>query len=228
MVSWLGAQLFACVAGGVLRLVYCSATAAMAVLAVSALLMLVPVYKRAQTGQGVAPPAPFQHVMSNKCCAVLCCAHEGSRWCGRVQIKGMKEYIARFGHGSAKLARQAQSKEKTLAKMVAEGLTEKVVKESAVQIKFENVGKLPPPVLQVCLQHKQTRVSACRCTRPLLLAPAACLLNACSQPDFGRVPPTLAPTSCSRPGCAHNVVPACVPLCSDLSMSSLGYVAKII
>merc|ERR1719391_1274507 len=31
----------------------------------------------------------------------------------------MKNYIARFGHGSAKLARQAQSKEKTLAKMVA-------------------------------------------------------------------------------------------------------------
>ncbi len=38
----------------------------------------------------------------------------------------MKEYIARFGHGSAKLARQAQSKEKTLAKMVRGGLTEKV------------------------------------------------------------------------------------------------------
>lgn len=34
------------------------------------------------------------------------------------QIAHMKEYIARFGHGSAKLARQAQSKEKTLEKMV--------------------------------------------------------------------------------------------------------------
>ena len=31
----------------------------------------------------------------------------------------MQEYIARFGHGSAKLARQAQSKEKTLEKMVS-------------------------------------------------------------------------------------------------------------
>jgi hypothetical protein len=29
----------------------------------------------------------------------------------------MKDYIARFGHGSAKLARQAKSKEKTLARM---------------------------------------------------------------------------------------------------------------
>merc|ERR1712241_1230822 len=45
------------------------------------------------------------------------------------QIAHMKNYIARFGHGSAKLARQAQSKEKTLAKMVAEGLTEKVTTE---------------------------------------------------------------------------------------------------
>ena len=38
-----------------------------------------------------------------------------------------QDYIARFGHGSAKLAKQAQSKEKVLAKMVASGLTEKVV-----------------------------------------------------------------------------------------------------
>ena len=60
----------------------------------------------------------------------------------------MKEYIARFGHGSAKLARQAQSKEKTLDKMVRSGLTEKVAGEKVVRLRFENVGKLPPPVLQ--------------------------------------------------------------------------------
>lgn len=42
------------------------------------------------------------------------------------QIKHMKEYIARFGHGSAKLAKQAQSKEKTLAKMERSGLVQKV------------------------------------------------------------------------------------------------------
>jgi ATP-binding cassette subfamily F protein 2 len=63
------------------------------------------------------------------------------------QIKHMKEYIARFGHGSAKLARQAQSKEKTLAKMVREGLTEKVVQESTGDFKFPNPERLPPPVL---------------------------------------------------------------------------------
>ena len=38
----------------------------------------------------------------------------------------LQNYIARFGHGSAKLARQAQSKEKTLKKMVDGGLTERV------------------------------------------------------------------------------------------------------
>ncbi|XP_051559655.1 ATP-binding cassette, sub-family F, member 2b isoform X2 [Myxocyprinus asiaticus] len=45
------------------------------------------------------------------------------------QISHMKNYIARFGHGSAKLARQAQSKEKTLQKMVASGLTARVVND---------------------------------------------------------------------------------------------------
>ena len=69
------------------------------------------------------------------------------RW-EQEQIAGMKDYIARFGHGSAKLARQAQSKEKVLAKMVREGLTEKVQEEKVVKFHFEQVGKLPPPVLQ--------------------------------------------------------------------------------
>ena len=41
----------------------------------------------------------------------------------------VQEYIARFGHGNRKLARQAQSKEKVLSKMVAGGLTEKVVSD---------------------------------------------------------------------------------------------------
>ncbi|KAL6622861.1 hypothetical protein ACP70R_032740 [Stipagrostis hirtigluma subsp. patula] len=64
------------------------------------------------------------------------------------QIANMKEYIARFGHGSAKLARQAQSKEKTLAKMERGGLTEKVVRDKVLVFRFTDVGKLPPPVLQ--------------------------------------------------------------------------------
>jgi len=65
------------------------------------------------------------------------------------QIAHMKNYIARFGHGSAKLARQAQSKEKTLAKMVAGGLTEKVKTDKSVSFYFFSCGTIPPPVIMV-------------------------------------------------------------------------------
>jgi ATP-binding cassette subfamily F protein 2 len=65
------------------------------------------------------------------------------------QIAHMKNYIARFGHGSAKLARQAQSKEKTLAKMVAGGLTEKVLNDKSVTFYFPSCGGIPPPVIMV-------------------------------------------------------------------------------
>lgn len=65
------------------------------------------------------------------------------------EIAHMKDYIARFGHGSAKLARQAQSKEKTLAKMIEGGLTEKVKSDKGINFNFPDCGKLPPPVLAV-------------------------------------------------------------------------------
>lgn len=65
------------------------------------------------------------------------------------QIAHMKNYIARFGHGSAKLARQAQSKEKTLAKMVAQGLTERVVDDKLLNFYFPSCGTIPPPVIMV-------------------------------------------------------------------------------
>ncbi|XP_034255272.1 ATP-binding cassette sub-family F member 2 [Thrips palmi] len=65
------------------------------------------------------------------------------------QIAHMKNYIARFGHGSAKLARQAQSKEKTLAKMVASGLTEKVTNDKILNFYFPSCGTIPPPVIMV-------------------------------------------------------------------------------
>ncbi|KAL6045368.1 ATP-binding cassette sub- F member 2, partial [Balamuthia mandrillaris] len=64
------------------------------------------------------------------------------------QIAHMKNYIARFGHGSAKLARQAKSKEKTLARMEEGGLTERVTRDRTIRLCFFDVGTLPPPVLQ--------------------------------------------------------------------------------
>jgi len=63
------------------------------------------------------------------------------------QIKHMKDYIARFGHGSAKLARQAKSKEKTLARMERSGLTSVVRREKAISFAFPDPEDLPPPVL---------------------------------------------------------------------------------
>jgi ATP-binding cassette, subfamily F, member 2 len=65
------------------------------------------------------------------------------------QIAHMKDYIARFGHGSAKLARQAQSKEKTLKKMVDNGLTEKIVADKTLSFSFPDCGPIPPPVIMV-------------------------------------------------------------------------------
>ncbi|KCV73024.1 ATP-binding cassette sub-family F member 2 [Fonticula alba] len=64
-------------------------------------------------------------------------------------IAKMKDYIARFGHGSAKLARQAKSKEKLLNKVVAGGLTEAVSKERVLNFRFNECAPLPPPVLMV-------------------------------------------------------------------------------
>lgn len=60
----------------------------------------------------------------------------------------MKEYIARFGHGSAKLASQAKSKEKLLNKYLENGVTEKVVEDKIFIFRFSNPEYLPPPVLQ--------------------------------------------------------------------------------
>mmetsp|Transcript_6947 Transcript_6947/g.7276 ORF Transcript_6947/g.7276 Transcript_6947/m.7276 type:complete len:684 (-) Transcript_6947:1435-3486(-) len=64
------------------------------------------------------------------------------------EIKKMKDYVAKFGHGTAKNAKQAQSKEKTLEKMVRSGLTEKVEVEKAMDFQFPSPGQLSPPVLQ--------------------------------------------------------------------------------
>ena len=64
------------------------------------------------------------------------------------QIQHMKNYVARFGQGNAKMAKQAQSKEKTLEKMLRSGLTDKVEVEKALDFKFLKPQKLAPPVLQ--------------------------------------------------------------------------------
>jgi len=66
----------------------------------------------------------------------------------QAQIAHIKDYIARFGHGSAKLASQAKSRMKVLAKMEDAGLTERVTTDRVLRLEFADVGTLPPPVLQ--------------------------------------------------------------------------------
>lgn len=65
------------------------------------------------------------------------------------QTKSMKDYVAKFGHGTSKNAKQAQSKEKGLEKMVRAGLTEKAEEEKVLNFEFPDPEYLPPPVLSL-------------------------------------------------------------------------------
>jgi len=77
------------------------------------------------------------------------------------QIQHMKDYVARFGHGSAKLASQAKSKAKLISKMEEQGLTERVVRDKVLVLRFADPGTLPPPVVQfnkVCFGYSQNQL----------------------------------------------------------------------
>ena len=65
------------------------------------------------------------------------------------QVADIKQFVARFGHGTKKNAQQAQSREKLLKKLEEGGLTEKVEVDFVKKLRFPDCGKLPPPVLQV-------------------------------------------------------------------------------
>jgi ATP-binding cassette subfamily F protein 2 len=64
-------------------------------------------------------------------------------------IAHMKDYIARFGHGNKKMARQAKSKEKTLKRIMDSGtVAEEIPVERFITFHFVPCGELPPPILQ--------------------------------------------------------------------------------
>jgi ATP-binding cassette subfamily F protein 2 len=65
------------------------------------------------------------------------------------QMAHMKDFIARFGHGTRKNAMQAQSREKVLQKMQDAGLVEKVEFDRKLNMTFPNPSKIPPPVLML-------------------------------------------------------------------------------
>lgn len=63
------------------------------------------------------------------------------------KINHMKNYIARFGHGSAKLARQAKSREKAMARMERAGLTQMIQTDRRINFSFQPCEDLAPPVM---------------------------------------------------------------------------------
>jgi len=64
------------------------------------------------------------------------------------KIAALKEFVARFGHGTKKMARQAKSREKKINKMAEGGLTERVQQDRVQCFSFPSCEDLPPPVLQ--------------------------------------------------------------------------------
>ncbi|KAL7540595.1 hypothetical protein ACHAXR_010235 [Thalassiosira sp. AJA248-18] len=64
-------------------------------------------------------------------------------------IADIKEFIARFGHGTVKMVRQAQAREKLLAKKLEAGLTPMPEVDPAWDWSFPDAGQLPVPVLSI-------------------------------------------------------------------------------
>lgn len=64
-------------------------------------------------------------------------------------IAEIKDFIARFGHGTVKMVRQAQAREKLLAKKLEAGLSEKPEEIQHWDWNFPDAGDLPVPVLAI-------------------------------------------------------------------------------
>lgn len=64
-------------------------------------------------------------------------------------IAEIKDFIARFGHGTVKMVRQAQSREKLLAKKLQEGLTPLPEQDPQWDWSFPDAGDLPVPVCAI-------------------------------------------------------------------------------
>lgn len=64
-------------------------------------------------------------------------------------IAEIKDFIARFGHGTVKMVRQAQSREKLLEKKLEAGLTTKPEETQLWDWTFPDAGQLPLPVLAI-------------------------------------------------------------------------------
>ena len=64
-------------------------------------------------------------------------------------IAEIKDFISRFGHGTVKMVRQAQAREKLLEKKLEAGLAELPEKDPEYDWTFPDAGQLPVPVLSI-------------------------------------------------------------------------------
>ena len=64
-------------------------------------------------------------------------------------IAEIKDFIARFGHGTVKMVRQAQAREKLLQKKLEAGLTPMPEVDPHWDWSFPDAGQLPVPVLSI-------------------------------------------------------------------------------
>ena len=64
-------------------------------------------------------------------------------------IAEIKDFIARFGHGTVKMVRQAQAREKLLQKKLEAGLTQMPEADPHWDWSFPDAGQLPVPVLAI-------------------------------------------------------------------------------
>mmetsp|Transcript_42063 Transcript_42063/g.75848 ORF Transcript_42063/g.75848 Transcript_42063/m.75848 type:complete len:690 (+) Transcript_42063:86-2155(+) len=64
-------------------------------------------------------------------------------------IDKIKDFIARFGHGTVKMVRQAQAREKLLQKKLEAGLTQLPELDPQWDWSFPDAGQLPVPVLSI-------------------------------------------------------------------------------
>lgn len=64
------------------------------------------------------------------------------------RTKELKEFIARFGHGHKKMARQAQSRMKMLARL-EDDIVDVDTDDAALQLEFSSNERLPPPCVSV-------------------------------------------------------------------------------
>ena len=116
-------------------------------------------------------------------------------------IAEIKDFIARFGHGTVKMVRQAQSREKLLEKKLEAGLTPKPQADAAWDFTFPDPGELPTPVLMIQVRAPPSLLGLVslrfRLSHALLLYSYASMHDDCPPPSRTSRSRTRAASPCT-------------------------------